>query len=1098
MRISRARLLAASVLSVAALACTENSNDALGPSEAELDPVTVPEPSFAYMAGDSCLDFAFSATPGDGSPCDAFNGRNGLPGFYFLPSLVGNPGASGELQSGLAADLVVQAVPFDCSGRGCETYSLRVREKGGVYTTSFKLNKKLSNLAESSWRILVSLDAGDGSEPTPLGFRDIKFTNSPSSDQPSNEPTLDIQFGSNQAIKFFIDRNVCANLESGTSVTCVIPDDGGSLGLITPEGQQIEANIGPGNGARVYTLTSTPGAVDVDLRKLGDDFTITADPPFAPDYRLNASDVRVCEPAEFDTSGNADAYIVQQDAQGQSVLTRFDVSCPLFTTSVGLLDGVGDRLGTLASLFAPQPLIATAAVKAGTGGGGTLRRLSSFVLAEVVEMDYDTPSDGTFEVATGESVDATVRVGVEDGAAAQGATVRFFANTGDGLTCDGGSGSAAAVDPSTGLLTCVELTGIDGLASVSWTPGEAGERKLYALGCGVAVPGAATPGTASNEILGVLQDANGGICDRDPLVGGDGYDPTIDGYANGVGQGLNPFEPTAAAEIAINDLPLVFTATVGGCDPVGEEAVSCSFTDTEGGTLIIDDGDQQVQLNIGPGNGDRQYTLAFNDNAVDVDLRKYGRSVSVTASPPFAPADRLNASEILFCRTTFDTSGENDAFVVQQDANGQSILPPVQVSCPIGGPPVVSVLDRLGGGLLAAASWFTPQPLAATAPFKAGTGGGGTLRRLSDFDLVETSAAFIESGDGLRVLSGTTIPASVRVRVNDGNSPETGTAAEGATIRFFAETDDGLTCGDGSAAAVDPSTGLLTCAELTGTDGLAAVSWTPGVVGERKLYALGCGIAVEGLDTPSTATGGVLGVLQSDNGGICDRDPFVGGDGYDATIDGYANGVGEGTDPFDPSGGAEIAINDLPLVFTATVADQVVPGTGGASSAFGARLKSFGNTGDREFYLGTDIGSGVRVDADISWVKPSTNAFELSYDPTGTGTLASSVVLPSETTKSLTYSDVAGTQSQCTSGVDVLLLQVANRDDGTTVQFNNVAVNGTMLGNFSAPSGESRFWTLNGFNPASGFTVTGDLFIDGTFDGGNELSKVEVTAACLP
>ncbi|MGW8282707.1 MAG: hypothetical protein ACWGON_05365, partial [Gemmatimonadota bacterium] len=340
------RLVVASVLSTGLFACSEGGENAMGPADTALDPVTVSRPTFSVTTDvEGCLaTWDISTTePGTDSPCDAAHGTNGFPGVYFMPSLVGNPNVSGDLLSGLANDLIFEVVPFACSGTGCETKRLQVREKGGVYAASWTINKKDTNLAETYWRVRVSLDTGAGNDPVPLAYRDVFQTNSPSTDQPSDGPTLDIQFGSTQSVKIFIEQNACANVEAGESVRCLIGDGGGSLGLITPTGQQIELNVGPGNGARAYTLATNPGAVDVDVRMFGDAVTVTAEPPFSPTERLNASDIRFCEPSEFDTSGSNSAYVVQQDEQGQSVLPRFDVSCPLFSTSVGLLEGLGDR-----------------------------------------------------------------------------------------------------------------------------------------------------------------------------------------------------------------------------------------------------------------------------------------------------------------------------------------------------------------------------------------------------------------------------------------------------------------------------------------------------------------------------------------------------------------------------------------------------------------------------------------------------------------------------------------------------------------------------------------------------------------------------------
>jgi hypothetical protein len=894
MRTFRTRLLVASVVSAASFACSDGPESALGPTETDLEPVTVSEPAFSVTAGDveSCLDtWEIDGTePGTASPCDAAHGTNGYPGVYFMSNLVSNPNVSGELLSGLANDLIFEVVPFDCSGKGCETTRLQVREKGGVYASSWSVNKKDSHLAETNWRVRVSLDTGNGNDPVPLAYRDVFLTNSPSTDQPSDGPTLDIQFGSTQAIKVFIEQSACTNLEQGTTVSCLIGDQGGSLGLITPTGQQVEVVIGSGNGTRSYTLASNPGAVNADVRFIGDAVTVIANPPFGATERLNGSEIRFCEPSEFNTSGNNDAFVIQQDEHGQSVLPGLDVSCPLFSTSVGWLDGIGDSFAPLAALFAPRPLVATM-FKAGSGGGGTLQRLSDFQLAEMSSASIES-GGGPQTITEGDTIDASVRVRVADGAAAAGATIRFYAQDGDLLECSDNTTAAS----------CTELTGADGLASVGWIP-VAGSRSLYALGCGIAVGGESTPQTPTDGILGVLQSSNGGICDRDPAVV-DGYDSSVDGYANGaIAATVDPFEPYNDTEIALNDLPLVFTANVEKfCDNVGETTVTCEFTDQNGGTLTIDDGTTGVQLNIGPGNGDRVYTLAFAEDAVDVDVRTFGAAVSVTADPPLE-ADLL-ASTVLFCKE-YDTSGTNGAYVIQQDADGQSVLPLLEVECPLVDPEV-AVLDRIGEGLFSAASWFAPRPLVATAAFGKGSGGGGTLQRLSDFDLAEMSSASIESGDGQSITEGETIDASVKVEVADGS------AATGATIHFFAEAGDVLTCSSGATGT--------SCVETTGTDGLASVGWTP-ALGDHTLYALGCGIAVAGEDTPQTPTDGILGVLQSSNGGVCDRDPAV-VDGYVSSEDGYANGAIAGeVDPFEPFNDTEIALNDLPLVFTATVVE---------------------------------------------------------------------------------------------------------------------------------------------------------------------------------
>ncbi len=546
-------------------------------------------------------------------------------------------------------------------------------------------------------------------------------------------------------------RTGCDNVGE-TTVTCEFTDDTGGTLTIDDGTTGVQLNIGPGNGDRIYTLAFAENAVDVDVRTFGSAVSVTADPPLTED--LVASNVLFCQ--EYDTSGANGAFVIQQDADGQSVLPLLPVDCPLVPAEAAVLNRIGEQVFAAASWFAPQPLIATAAVARGSGGGGTLQRLSDFDLAEMSSASIEAGDGET--VTEGETIDASVKVVVSDGSAASGATIRFFAEAGDLLTCS---------DATTGT-SCVEVTGIDGLASVGWTPA-LGDHTLYALGCGIAVAGEDTPETATDGILGVLQSSNGGICDRDPSVV-DGYDSSVDGYANGAGAGADPFEPFNDAEIALNDLPLVFTATVvEACDNTGESTVTCEFTDEAGGTLTIDDGTTEVQLNIGPGNGNRAYTLAFNDNAVDVDVRTYGRSVSVTADPSFDSAEPTSCVEYSVLPGSRHVGRE------------RGLRNPAGREWPVRVAAAGSHLPAAAGGIRA--SWTgsvhgvlrllrgsAPQPLIATAAVARGSGGGGTLQRLSDFDLAEMSSASIEAGASQTITEGETIDASVKVEVSDGSA----------------------------------------------------------------------------------------------------------------------------------------------------------------------------------------------------------------------------------------------------------------------------------------------------------------------------------------
>jgi hypothetical protein len=215
-------------------------------------------------------------------------------------------------------------------------------------------------------------------------------------------------------------------------------------------------------------------------------------------------------------------------------------------------------------------------------------------------------------------------------------------------------------------------------------------------------------------------------------------------------------------------------------------------------------------------------------------------------------------------------------------------------------------------------------------------------------------------------------------------------------------------------------------------------------------------------------------------------------------------------DPFEPFNDTEIALNDLPLVFTATVEApySVIDGRNGATEGFGVRFRSFASRGDTEIWLGVgDLESVAdRVEADVVWLTDSTvgDGILLSYDPAGAtgGQLQAQVTVPGGESVTLTYDNVLGTApAACpASDVDVLLLEIVGRHRGTLIDLQNTTVNGIPIepGRFSGTRGTFA-WTIEGFDLTTAFTVTGDLFLSGEFPpNGDALTKLQISAACLP
>jgi hypothetical protein len=112
------------------------------------------------------------------------------------------------------------------------------------------------------------------------------------------------------------------------------------------------------------------------------------------------------------------------------------------------------------------------------------------------------------------------------------------------------------------------------------------------------------------------------------------------------------------------------------------------------------------------------------------------------------------------------------------------------------------------------------------------------------------------------------------------------------------------------------------------------------------------------------------------------------------------------------------------------------------------------------------------------------------------------VTVPGGDDVSLTYDNVAGNApAACpASDVDVLVVEIVVRHKGTLIDLRNVVVNGIPIepSSFSGTRGTFN-WTIEGFDPTSAFTITGELFLSGEFPpNGDALTKLQISAACLP
>ncbi|MGB5527514.1 MAG: hypothetical protein WBN79_11670, partial [Gemmatimonadota bacterium] len=388
------------------------------------------------------------------------------------------------------------------------------------------------------------------------------------------------------------------------------------------------------------------------------------------------------------------------------------------------------------------------------------------------------------------------------------------------------------------------------------------------------------------------------------------------------------------------NVPFYITQDLDTCLTSGDYSVTC-LIGNGGGTLNVNGPTGAAQLNIGPENGINLFTLRMENCGanLDVDVPLIGCRVEVE-SPTLPETVVLNESTIEICEVLDYGVGDFDAYVLKVDENGQTVLPPAAFDCPAAlasgtGGTASGLRDLLAQGLDRMASLFTAQPLVATAMVARVSGGGGRLRDLSDFQLAVLPKAEKFSGDGASIASGGSVTVEVKTTdVHDQSTPFT-------TIHFFPVTGGSAVCpGTLPAGAIcvnDATTGNAVF--TTGDNGIASAVWSPAGSGTVELRALGCGVAVEGSDTPDLDGNGdfILGTPAPDgvngNGQAwCDRDPTDSDNG----TSGYANGPVTGLDPFetkDDSGeiDLEVALNDLPLVFTAQICSVAVDGIKDAS-----------------------------------------------------------------------------------------------------------------------------------------------------------------------
>jgi hypothetical protein len=160
----------------------------------------------------------------------------------------------------------------------------------------------------------------------------------------------------------------------------------------------------------------------------------------------------------------------------------------------------------------------------------------------------------------------------------------------------------------------------------------------------------------------------------------------------------------------------------------------------------------------------------------------------------------------------------------------------------------------------------------------------------------------------------------------------------------------------------------------------------------------------------------------------------------------------------------------------------------------GVRYRAFANiTDEKEIYLGIPPDFAARTDGDVTWVE--TNQITFTYDPTGKGTLTTIINGGSPIEFTNVSDNLAGKESTL-SDINFLQITIVNSDTNTTVNFNDVFLNGASLGSFG---GNLRHdWSVRDDTLYEGFAITGTVHLLGTFGTDPAVSMLEIKAGYAP
>jgi len=193
-----------------------------------------------------------------------------------------------------------------------------------------------------------------------------------------------------------------------------------------------------------------------------------------------------------------------------------------------------------------------------------------------------------------------------------------------------------------------------------------------------------------------------------------------------------------------------------------------------------------------------------------------------------------------------------------------------------------------------------------------------------------------------------------------------------------------------------------------------------------------------------------------------------------------------------------VAIFVLVLYATGVMAQSLVVGTSAIATTedlYGFKFRAFKNTSPNGMFGGVPSFDVVdnRQALDMVWTAGN-NKFEMVYDPPSDN-IYMFVTNGNDSTFLLEYfsfkSFVASKKTNPVFKGDVLNITVKATDPGVTVGLRDVKIGGIRVGPFNNTAG-SKTWSFSQFSFAGGWSLEGNVFIDGTFSDNAESCFIEI------